>query len=178
VSTGGQAYPLGRPLVRWAATSACLGCERSDCPTAGAWVAVCGPKGQSPIRAGKALHEDMREGAARLEELMALHRDVAILGDAWSLSALSDRGCRCGSWHPFQPFWWVRSTAAFHGATVGIDADDERLRVQLEALARTLGATPKLVPGRRPCEPWRMAGAGTKTAPPEKISSPARRIAA
>jgi hypothetical protein len=39
-------------------------------------------KDQSPIRAGKALHEDMREGAARLEEIMALHRDVAMLGHA------------------------------------------------------------------------------------------------
>jgi hypothetical protein len=39
-------------------------------------------KAQSPIRAGKALHEDMREGAARLEEIMALHRDVAMLGHA------------------------------------------------------------------------------------------------
>jgi hypothetical protein len=39
-------------------------------------------KDQSPIRAGKALHEDMREGALRLEQIMSLHRDVATLGAA------------------------------------------------------------------------------------------------
>jgi hypothetical protein len=38
-------------------------------------------KNRSAIQAGDALHEDMRDAEAKLEELMKLHRDVAMLGE-------------------------------------------------------------------------------------------------
>ena len=38
--------------------------------------------GKAQVRAGRTLHEDMRESAGRLEEIMTLHRDVATLRDA------------------------------------------------------------------------------------------------
>jgi len=62
------------------------------------------------------------------------------------LAPLRERGCAVGSFHPFQPFAAERPPTAFHGATIGIDADDDALRRFLPQLAERLGAHARPVP--------------------------------
>jgi predicted short-subunit dehydrogenase-like oxidoreductase (DUF2520 family) len=62
-----------------------------------------------------------------------------------TLAPLSAAGCRCGSFHPFQPFPVARSPEAFHGTTIGLTADDPGLARRLGELARRLGAVPREV---------------------------------
>lgn len=64
------------------------------------------------------------------------------------LAPLSARGCPVGSFHPFQPFASERPPSAFRGATIGVEASDERLGTRLEQLAGALGAQARRVPAR------------------------------
>jgi predicted short-subunit dehydrogenase-like oxidoreductase (DUF2520 family) len=54
-----------------------------------------------------------------------------------------------GSFHPLQSFPTPRGPAAFRGITIAIDASTPALRRRLVALARRLGAKPKLVGDRQ-----------------------------
>ena len=73
---------------------------------------------------------------------------VVHLSGALGLDALSDAGVgSIGSFHPLQSFPFPRPPEAFRGVTIAVDGSTPPLRRQLEAFARTLGATPKRVTG-------------------------------
>jgi predicted short-subunit dehydrogenase-like oxidoreductase (DUF2520 family) len=70
--------------------------------------------------------------------------------DAAELDVLAAAGFSTGSFHPFLPFSEERPPQAFRGATIGIEASADALEATLSALARALGARPRIVPsGRR-----------------------------
>ena len=53
-----------------------------------------------------------------------------------------------GSFHPLQSFPFYRDASAFRGITIAVDASTATLRKRLFAVARGLGARPKLVTDR------------------------------
>ena len=62
------------------------------------------------------------------------------------LETLLAAGHEVGGWHPLQTFPQVRGPEAFRGITVGVLASAPGLLATLEALARSVGATPRVVP--------------------------------
>ena len=69
---------------------------------------------------------------------------VVHLSGALGLDALSPL-VAVGSFHPLQSFPVPRPPEAFRGITIAIDARASHLRLELESLARSLGAMPKRV---------------------------------
>lgn len=66
---------------------------------------------------------------------------VVHLSGALGLDSLQSAAVR-GALHPLQAFPADAPAARFHGIYVGVEASDDALRAQLEAIAHALGATP------------------------------------
>jgi len=87
------------------------------------------------------------EMAARIARLKPPPRLAVVhLSGALGLDALNalQENAR-GSFHPLQSFPAPRDPSAFRGITIAVDATTPTLRRRLAALARVLGARPKLV---------------------------------